>query len=140
MSEEISHIGIVKAVGREKTTVEIVSNSACGQCRASSLCGVAESAKKEIVVASDPDAGYAAGDEVEVVLRQSMGDKAVWISYVIPLVILLAIVVSLSYAGLQEWAAGLAGIAALGLYYFAVWLMRDRISRDYVFGIKGKKL
>lgn len=140
MSEEISHIGIVKVVGKEETTVEIVSNSACGQCHASSLCGVAESAKKKIVVANDHEVSYAVGDEVEVVLRQSMGDKAVWISYVIPLVILLAIVVSLSYAGLQEWSAGFAGIAALGLYYLAVWMMRDRISRDYVFEIKRKKL
>jgi len=139
VAEEISHIGVVKAVGQKETIVEITSNSACGQCRASSLCSVAESAKKEVTVASDPDGRFSVGDEVEVVLLRTLGDRAVWVSYVIPLGILMIIVVSLSYTGLSELVTGLLGMAALGVYFLVVWLLRDRISRGYVFGIRRKE-
>ena len=138
MAEEISHTGIVKTVGPRETTVEIVSNSACSQCHAASLCSVAESVKKDVKVMTDPSGNYAPGEEVEVVLSQSMGSRAVWISYVIPLVILMILVVSLSYTALPELIVGLVGIGALALYFVAVWLLRDKISRDYVFSIRRK--
>jgi len=68
-----------------------------------------------------------------------LGDRAVWVSYVIPLGILMIIVVSLSYTGLSELVTGLLGMAALGVYFLVVWLLRDRISRGYVFGIRRKE-
>ena len=76
------------------------------------------------------------GDEVEVVLKASMGLKAVWLSYVVPLVILLAVILSLLGLGLSEVAAGISGIVAVGLWYFSLWLFRGKLKNEYVFVIK----
>ena len=77
------------------------------------------------------------GDQVEVVLKASMGMKAVWLAYCIPLVVLLAVILGLMALGVAEVPAGLAGIAAVALYYLVLWLLRDRLKNEYIFTIKG---
>ena len=133
---EISHKGIIKSITPELTTVEIVSTSACAECHAKGMCGVAESKIKEISVPTDPYSEHSAGDEVEVVLKKSMGLKAVWISYVIPLLILMILILSLSSVNVHEVYAGLGAIAGVALYYLVIYLMRDRLANDFVFYIK----
>ena len=76
------------------------------------------------------------GDEVEVVLKASMGLKAVWIAYVVPLLVLMAVILGLSALGVKDWAAGLAGIAAVAAYWLVVWIFRDRLRKEYVFTLK----
>lgn len=136
MAGEISHRGVVKQVDAEKTLVEIVSASACASCRASALCTAFESARKEVVVPTDSSLACVVGDEVEVVLSPSMGRKAVWISYVIPLGILLFFIVSLSGTRLHEALVALIGLAAMALYYLGVYLLRARLADDYAFSIR----
>ena len=86
---------------------------------------------------ADPTATYGVGDEVQVVLKASMGFKAVWIAYFLPLVVLLAVALGLTALGVSEVASGLAGIGAVGLYYLGVWLLRDRLRNEYVFTIQA---
>ena len=133
---EISHKGIIKSITPELTTVEIVSTSACAECHAKGMCGVAESKIKEISVPTDPYSEHSAGDEVEVVLKKSMGLKAVWISYVIPLLILMILILSLSSVNVHEVYVGLGAIAGVALYYLVIYLMRNRLANDFVFYIK----
>ena len=73
---EISHKGVIKSVTPELTTVEIVSTSACAECHAKGMCGMAESKVKEISVPTDPYSDYSPGDEVQVMLKKSMGLNA----------------------------------------------------------------
>ena len=77
------------------------------------------------------------GDEVQVVLKASMGFKAVWIAYFLPLVVLLAITLGLIALGVPEVVSGLAGLGAVALYYLIVWLRRDRLRNEYVFTIQA---
>ena len=136
--EEISHSAVVKEIGEKETTVEIVSESACKSCAAAGLCTAAEAVRKEIRVPTDPQGGFSVGETVDVVVSESLGMKAVVISYAVPLLILILLVVSLSYTSLGEVAVGLIGIGAVAVYYLAVYLMRGRFSREYVFSIRHK--
>ncbi len=136
-SQEISHKGRIISITPEVTEVEIISRSACGSCAVAGLCSAAEVQKKLVEVPTDPEGKYEVGQTVEVCLKQSMGNKAVWISYVFPVAILMILVVSLSDTSIGELYAGLIGIGGVGLYYFFVWLFRDKIAKDYVFYIKG---
>lgn len=136
--KEISHLGRVLEMTPEYTTVEIISSSACSACHANGLCGVSESVAKLISVPSDPYATWNVGDEVYVMLKQSMGLKAVWISYVIPLLILMILILSLSAVSVHELYAGLISIGAVALYYLVIYLLKDRLAKDFVFYIKGK--
>ena len=133
---EVSHKGIVKSVTPELTTVEIMSLSACAECNAKGMCGIADSEIKEISVPTDPYSDHKPGDEVEVMLKKSMGLKAVWISYVIPLFILMILILSLSSVTVHEVYAGLGAIAGVALYYLLIYIFRDRLAKDFVFYIK----
>lgn len=135
--EEVRHGGKVIAMTPQLTSVRIVSHSACGECHAAGLCGVAELSEKVIQVPTDPFASYAVGDEVEVVLAAEMGLKAVLLAYFLPLVVLLGMVLGLMALGMGEVAAGLSGFAAVGVYYLVLWLLRGRLRNQYVFRIKS---
>ena len=135
---EVSHEGTILEITPEFTTVEIIAQSACAACHARGLCGVADEKQKIIMVPTDPYGSYKEGDKVLVLLKKSMGMKAVWISYVIPLFILMILILSLSSVTVHEVYAGLAGIGGVALYYLVIYLFRDRLPNDFVFYIKEK--
>ena len=137
MKEQVMHTGKVVSMTPRATTVQIVSHSACSECHAAGLCGLSEYTEKAIEVPADPNATYGVGDEVQVVLKASMGFKAAWIAYFLPLVVLLAVALGLIALGVPEVVAGLSGIGAVGLYYLGVWLLRDRLRNEYVFTIQA---
>ena len=80
---------------------------------------------------------YGVGDEVEVVLKASMGMKAVWLAYFIPLLVLLAVVLLLSALHVGEVVTGICALVAIGLYYLLLYLFRDKLKNEYIFTIKG---
>lgn len=137
MKEEVNHKGRIVRITPQTTTVAIEQHGACSQCHAAGLCGMADVAEKAIEVPTDPYARYGVGDEVEVVLKASMGMKAVWLAYFIPLLVLLGVILLLVALGVAEVPAGLSGIGAVALYYLLLWLLRDRLKNEYVFTIKG---
>lgn len=65
-----------------------------------------------------------------------MGHKAVWIAYAFPLLVLLAVLMTLTLLGAGELVSGLAAIAAVGLWYLGVWIFRRRLEKEYIFIIK----
>ena len=132
---EITHPGKIVEITPDFTTVEITVSSACSSCHAKGLCGMSEEEDKVIMVPTDPYTLRAVGDEVTVKTKMTMGLKAVWISYVIPLVILLILILSLSAVFEKEYMTGLVSIAGVALYYFGIWLFRDRLSNEFVFYI-----
>ena len=136
MKGDVSHKGRVVGITPQITTVAIEQHSACSACHAAGLCGMADVAEKAVELATNPYASYKVGDEVDLVLKASMGMKAVWLAYFIPLLVLLAVILGLIALGVGEVAAGLSGIGATGVYYFLLWLFRDRLRNEYVFTIK----
>ena len=133
---EIVHSGKIVEITPDFTTVEIIVDSACSGCHAKSLCGMSEEQEKLISLPTDPYADHQVGDIVKVCTKMSMGLKAVWISYVIPLMILMILILSLSPVIANELMLGLAALAGVALYYFGIWLFRDRLSNEFVFYIK----
>lgn len=137
MSESVSHTGKIVRITPQVTTVSILQHSACGECHAAGLCGMADLAEKTVDVPTDPYAFHNVGDQVEVLLKASMGMKAVWLCYAIPLVILLGTVLLLIALGVPEVPAALAGLVAIGLYYLLLYLFRNKLKNEYIFTIKG---
>ena len=66
----------------------------------------------------------------------TMGLKAVWISYVIPLAVLMILILSLSAVFESEAFVGLASVGGVALYYLVIWLFRNRLKNEFVFYIK----
>jgi len=133
---EIKHRGRIIEMTPEFTTVEMLVSSACSECHAKGLCGMSETQEKVISLPTDPYATYNVGDEVELCTRMSMGMKAAWISYVIPLLILMILILSLSSIFESEVVTGLASVGGVAIYYLVIWLLRDRLNNEFVFYIK----
>ncbi len=134
---EISHIGKIVAIDADFITVEIVAESACSTCHAAGLCGTADATHKTSTVPATVG-NWQLGQDVRVFLKRSMGFKAVWLAYAIPLAVLLAVLLGLNAAGMGELASGLMAIGAVGVYYLVLWLFRDRLRNEYSFYIKEK--
>ena len=136
--DEIAHDGKIVEITPEFTSVEIIASSACSSCHAKGMCGVSEEERKVIMLPTDPYASWEEGDNVRVFMKKSMGLKAVWISYVIPLAVLMILILSLSPVIGNEPLRGLAARAGVAVYYLFVWLFRDRLADEFVFFIKEK--
>lgn len=136
MKNEIAHTGRIVEITPDFTTVEIIASSACSTCHAKNLCGMAEDQEKMIMVPTNGFDEYQVGDHVQVLTKMTMGLKAVWISYVIPLAVLMILILSLSAVLENEFLCGLLSIAGVALYYFGIWLFKDRLSNEFVFYIK----
>lgn len=136
MKGDVFHKGRIVSVTPELTTVEIVSESACSACHAKGLCGLGESKTKAVQLPTSGWNDYKEGDEVTLVLKASMGHKAVWIAYVIPLFILVGALLAALACGIGEVLSGVCAILALTVYYFIVWMLRGRLKNEYIFNIK----
>ena len=134
--EEIRHTGKIVDFTPETIKVEIISEAACASCHAAQLCGMSESKTKIIEVPAQ--LGYEPGDEVWVIMKKSMGTKAVTVGYVLPLLVLVVVLLTCLVAGVSELVSGLAAIGAVCLYYFVIWLLRDKLRNTYTFYIKKK--
>ncbi|MCQ2154758.1 MAG: SoxR reducing system RseC family protein [Bacteroidales bacterium] len=134
--QEISHKGRVVSIDKYVTQVEIIQTSACGTCHAKGLCGYSDSKTKVVPVPTNAFAMLNEGDEVELCMKPSMGAKAVWIAYVIPLLVLMLAVLVSSACHLPELYTGLCAIAAVAVYYMVIFCFRKRLNNDFVFYIK----
>ena len=135
--ENVAHKGKIVSITPQFTTVEIISQPACSSCHAAGLCGMSEYTKKAIEVPTRSWDSYEVGQEVNVVLKASMGHKAVWIAYAIPLVIMVAVLLGMSAAGAGELLSGAAAIGSVALWYIVVWLFRERLKNEYIFEINN---
>lgn len=120
----------------EFTTVEILVSSACSECHAKGMCGMSEDEQKMIMLPTDPYSTYNVGDEVQVCTKMTMGLKAAWISYAIPLLILMILILTLSAFWESEVIVGAASVGGVALYYFIIWLLRGKLQNEFVFYIK----
>lgn len=133
---EIQHSGEILEITPEFTTIKIIASSACASCHAKSLCGMSEEQEKIIMLPTDPYTFYKVGDTVQVATKMTMGLKAVWISYVVPLAILMILILTLSGVFEKEYLRGLVAIGGVAVYYFIIWLFRGKLNNEFIFYIK----
>jgi positive regulator of sigma E activity len=134
--DNIEHEGVIIDIDREYISVEILSHAACSSCNAKSMCSMSEVKAKVIQVENKGFTLFKNGEKVNVLLKRSLGFRALWISYLIPLIILLLLLLALSGFGIDELSIGLSILASLVIYYFAVYLMRDKIKKEFIFTIE----
>ena len=137
MSKEksVTHKGTIIEITPECIRVEIINKSMCAACHAKGFCSAGDTKDKIIDVEYYNNGEFAVGDEVEVIMNRSMGFKAVWISYVVPLVILLIFFLTLQGLGFSELHSGLFALLAVCVYYLMVYLFKDKLANKFVFTI-----
>jgi len=130
----IEHKGIVTEISANSVFVELTVMSACSACHAKAMCSF-DSAQK-IIEITNPSENYEIGEVVNVVMKESLGKKALLLGYMLPFVVLIASLVILSATGMREGLAGLISIAMLAPYYLVLYLCKDKIQRKFNFNIE----
>ena len=137
--ERIEHEGKVVSVDKDYIAVEILNKSACAACHAKGVCGASDQSIKVVEVAQDIQTlseDYQVGETVNIVMAPSMGTQAIWLAYVVPLMVLMASVGVFSLCGAGELLMGLGSLGLLALYYLIVFLCRNKISKIFTFSIE----
>ncbi|EKD31713.1 MAG: hypothetical protein ACD_77C00272G0026 [uncultured bacterium] len=136
LNDIIEHPGVIQDIGIDYITVEILNQSACSACHSKSMCSMSEIEAKIVEVENRGYETFEKGEAVNVLLKKSLGFKALYISYLIPLLILMLILLSLSSLGIGELTIGLSVIVSLAVYYSGVYVFRNRFKREFVFTIE----
>ena len=132
----MKHSGRVIGIKPGYVTVQITSVSACASCQAHSRCGFAESKTKTLDIPYHEEKGaLAVGSEVVVTIDHSRGLLATWWAYLLPALVLLAVAVTLSLAGLPEPLVILLTFAALALYIAILYLLRKRLDGQFTLAV-----
>ena len=135
MSSALQHRGVVTSVEAQAVTVSVMAQSACAGCHAKGICGES-GAERIIVVKTSKASEYSVGESVVVALqRQSMALASVVWGYVVPLVVLLAVLFGCVALGLSDGVAALSTIAAVAVYYVGLYLARRVFERKIEFTI-----
>ena len=131
----IKHDGIIIALNEDGTTlVRIVQTSACAACKAKAMCASAESAEKEMTVVLLGDEQWAVGNEVEVMVQQKMGWKAVVLAYLLPFFVMLAVMlIGNAIWAVREEILGTVALCAMALYYLVLGMFKDKLQKEFSF-------
>ncbi|MBR4146724.1 MAG: SoxR reducing system RseC family protein [Bacteroidales bacterium] len=137
MSEEtISHEGVITKITDDTLEIKITAMSACAACHAKSACTMSDQAEKVLTVPRPDRQEFHLFQKVNVIMAVGQGNKAAVLAYLIPIVLLLAVLFTCLGIGLGEGLSALIGIAALIPYYFVLYLRRDKIKRQFEYRIE----
>ena len=136
MADIIKHRGIVEKIDGSHVVVRIVQTSACSACSAKGLCNASESKEKQIDV-YEVNPAYRIGEEVVLCGRTSMGMKAVFLAFGIPVLLLLAaLFVTMRITDGDALLAAIVALLAVVPYYVVIYLMKDKMNKTFSFVIE----
>ena len=135
MSHTLQHRGKVERVEGSKVFVRVEKQTACAGCHAKGLCG--EKGEARIMEVATPYAStFEVGESVVVALvRESMGWSSVIWGYVLPLMVLLAVLFGFKAFGAEDGIAAVASIVAVAIYYVVLYALRSKFERRIQFTI-----
>jgi len=134
-AKTVDHLGKVQETGTANVLVSILSHSACSACHAKTACGLSDSEEK-IIAIHKPNHNLSVGQDVKVILKQTLGFKALFLGYVLPFFIVLIALIVLTSLSVSEGKAGLLSLFTLFPYYIGLYLLRDRVSKQFTFDIE----
>ena len=132
--ETIKHEGIVESIEAGNCQVRILQASACSSCEARRLCRSSENKEKLIEVRGHYPTLHV-GDKVTLTGSVHQGLRASLLAYIVPLVLMLIAL----YAGIRlsgEDTGAVAALLVLALYYGGLYLMRNRLGKEFEFEIE----
>ena len=134
--ETIAHEGVITKITDEELEVKIVSLSACAACHAKSACTMSDKAEKLLTIPRPEGKEFHMFQKVNVIMSVGQGNRAAVLAYLIPIVLLLAVLFICLGLGLNEGISALISIVALVPYYIVLYLRRDKLKKRFEYLIE----
>ena len=135
--ETISHEGVITKIGDDYLEIKIVAQSACAACHAKSACTMSDQAEKTLILPRPEGREFQRFQKVNVVMSVAQGNKAAVLAYLIPIVLLLAVLFVCLGLGVEEGLSALISMAALIPYYTILYLRRDKLKKRFEYRIEN---
>jgi sigma-E factor negative regulatory protein RseC len=132
MEEIIRHTGIVLFTRADIAHVQITQTSACAACKAKTMCMTSESRQNEMDCVMVEK--LSAGDKVEVEVRERLAWKAILLAYIMPFIVMMAIIAILDFT--TDWSEAIVGtlsLCGIALYYIGLSFFKNRLQKQFVF-------
>jgi len=132
---KIEHEGIICEISKEYVKVRITQKSACSECHAKSACSLSDS-KEKIIEINNSTGNYAMGEKVIITGDSSIGLKAVFYAFAIPLVIIIAVLILSVHILASETMSALITLFSLSAYFLILYVFRKNLKNKFVFSLK----
>ena len=120
------HAGFVSKINSDSIIVTLEQNIHCEACHVKGTCGVSESSTKEIEVLNSGDL-FKINEHVDVILKKTLGLKAVFWAYVFPFILMFFTLIIASNF-FKEWLAGLLSLFILIPYYVMLYFLKTSLK------------
>jgi positive regulator of sigma E activity len=127
------HSGIISKITGDSVFVSLEQNIHCESCSAKSGCGISDSNTKEIEITNSTDS-FKINETVNVVLKKSLGLKAVFWAYAFPF-ILMFITLIIASTFFKEWQAGVLSLLILLPYYITLYILKNNFKDAFKISI-----
>ena len=134
-SENICHSGIIKTIDKQHIVVSVLSRAACVSCQVKGACSASDIKEKEVEI-TKWHGEFAKGEQVEVVSTESQGFRAVFLAYVLPLILMLSELVVVINTTNNEIIAAIGALFILAFYYFVLYLFRQNVMKSMKFEVR----
>jgi sigma-E factor negative regulatory protein RseC len=134
-AECIAKTGIVERIDNDRIYVTITAVSACASCQVNGYCNSGDTSAKVIEIPRAEAPEVKPGQFVNVSMKASNGNLAVFFGYVLPLLILIAsLLILINFT--TEGFAGLLSLAMLIPYYAGLYAFRKHLDRRFRFSVE----
>ena len=135
-NETISHEGVVTKITDDELEIKILAQSACAACHAKSACTMSEMTEKSLTLPRPEGQEFHLSQKVNVNMGVGQGNKAAVLAYLVPIILLLAVLFICLGLGLGEGLSAFIAIVALIPYYIIVYLQRDKLKQKFSYIIE----
>jgi sigma-E factor negative regulatory protein RseC len=130
----ITHEGIITAIHNETIDVTILAQSACSACHSKNMCSLSEM-KEKVIHVNKVSGDWAMGENVKVVMTESLGIFATVLAYIIPILIIVGVLSALTLLSVPEYIVGITIIGSLTVYFFGLYFFRKKLGKKFSFKV-----
>lgn len=92
--------------------------------------------KQKIITTSKPEGDIQVGDKVMVYASMNNAFYSVVLAYILPSILIIAAIFFLEKSGSSELIAAISSLILLVVYFIALYLFRDKISKKIKFTVE----
>jgi len=131
----VEHKGVVEKISDSVIRVGFVSHSACSGCHAKGACSLSDVENKYVDIKNE-GGSYQPGEPVDIILEQKQGFRALWLGYILPLLVMLTTLLIVVAITGREGLAGIIAVLILIPYYVLLYLFRNKVKEKFEFKIR----
>ena len=127
-AEKTTHIAYVVSSDNFLADVRInsLSNDDCNGCMIASVCSLPTMTTLSDVIS--PEKKIPTGEKVIIEPIKSTPWNAIIITFLIPLIVVLALVVGLSYIGVAQWIQAVGALVFFSVYFLILYFLRKKLE------------